>query len=269
MTGAAPPAGEPPDGAAAPGPDTGAVAGAREDDERRGAVRQALSVAAATGVYGVSFGALAVAAGLDLWQTSALSLLMFTGGSQFAFVGVVGSGGAAGAAVATAAMLGSRNALYGAVLAPLLRYRGGRQVAAAHLTIDESTAVATAQRTPAVARLGFWWAGVGVFVLWNLFTVVGAVVGDALGDPTRWGLDAAAAAAFLGLLWPRLAHRSARVVAAGAAVVALALTPVTPAGVPVLAAAVVAVVLGWRDPGPRLHGPAGRATPARGGEVRP
>lgn len=233
-----------------------------QDGARRAAVRQALSVAAATGVYGISFGALAVAAGLDVWQTCALSVLMFTGGSQFAFVGVLGAGGAGGAAVATAAMLGARNALYGAVLSPLLRYRGLRRAAAAHLTIDESTAVATAQATPDVARVGFWWTGVGVFVLWNVFTAVGALVGGVLGDPARWGLDAAAAAAFLGLVWPRLATRPAQLVAAAAAVVALALTPVAPAGVPVLAAAVVAVALGWRDPGPRLHGPGhGAAAP--------
>jgi len=224
------------------------------DPARRTALRQAASVSVATGVYGISFGALAVAAGLDLWQTAALSVLMFTGGSQFAFVGVVGAGGAGGAAVATAALLGARNALYGATVAPLLRARGLRRVGAAHVTIDESTAVATAQRDPAAARLGFWAAGLGVFALWNAFTLVGALVGDALGDPTRWGLDAAAAAAFLGLLWPRLAGRAARAVAGGAVVVALLLTPVTPAGVPVLAAAVVAVVVGWRDPRPRLAG---------------
>lgn len=221
---------------------------------RRAVLRQAASVSVATGVYGVSFGALAVAAGLDLWQTAALSLLMFTGGSQFAFVGVLGGGGAAGAAVATAALLGARNGLYGASVAPLLRARGLRRVAAAQVTIDESTAVATAQRDVTLARLGFWAAGVGVFVLWNVFTLVGALVGDALGDPTRWGLDAAAAAAFLGLLWPRLAGGAARAVAAGAVVVALLLTPVAPAGVPVLAAAVVAVVVGWRDPRPALAG---------------
>lgn len=217
-------------------------------------LRQAASVAIATGVYGVSFGALAVAAGLDLWQTAALSLLMFTGGSQFAFVGVVGGGGAAGAAVATAALLGARNALYGATVAPLLRVRSLRRVAAAQLTIDESTAVAVAQPRAELARLGFWATGVGVFVLWNAFTLVGAFVGDALGDPRRWGLDAAAAAAFLGLLWPRLAGGAARAVAAGAVVVALLLTPVAPAGVPVLAAAVVAVGVGWRDPRPPLAG---------------
>ena len=224
---------------------------------RRAVVRQALSVSAATGVYGISYGALAIAAGLDLWQTAALSLLMFTGGSQFAFLGVLGAGGGAGAAVATAGLLGARNALYGAVTAPLLRGHGPRPVAA-QLTIDESVAVATAQPEPGLARLGFWWTGVGVYVLWNLFTVVGAVVGDALGDPERWGLDAAAAAAFLGLVWPRLAARAAQVAAACAAVVALALTPVAPAGVPILAAAAVAVVLGWRTPGPRGPRLAGR-----------
>ena len=234
--------------AAAPGPATGPS----DRGPRRAAIRQALSVSAATGVYGVSFGALSVAAGLDLWQTIALSLLMFTGGSQFAFIGVLGAGGAAGAAVATAALLGARNALYGAAMAPLLPARGPRGWAAAHVTIDESTAVATAQPDPGTARIGFWWTGLGVLVLWNVFTVVGGVVGDALGDPTRWGLDAAAGAAFLGLIWPRLAHRAAQLVAAGAVLVALALTPVAPAGVPVLAAAAVAVVAGWHERTPAL-----------------
>lgn len=233
------------------------------DGGRRAVVRQALSVATATGLYGVSFGALSVAAGLDVWQTAALSLLMFTGGSQFAFVGVLGAGGAGVAAVGTAALLGARNALYGAAMAPLLRATGARRLAAAHVTIDESTAVATAQRTPELARTGFWWTGVGVFVLWNAFTLLGALVGNAIGDPRRWGLDAAAAAAFLALLWPRLAAgRATRLVAVGAVVVALALTPVAPAGIPVLAAAAVAVAVGWRAPGPalgRATGTAGRA----------
>ncbi len=234
--------------------------------ERRGAVRQAVSISIATGLYGVSFGALAVAAGLTVLQTQALSVLMFTGGSQFAFVGVVGAGGGGVAAATTAALLGARNALYGAVMAPRLGVRGPRLLLAAHLTIDESTAVATAQRDPTAGRAGFWWAGAGVFVLWNAFTLAGALVGNALGDPSRWGLDAAAGAAFLGLLWPRLASRSAQLVAAGAIVVALALTPVTPAGIPVLAAALVAVAVGWRAPSPgdtagAPGSPAGEPTP--------
>ncbi len=220
------------------------------DPAVRSAVRTAVSVSVATGLYGVSFGALSVAAGLDLPQTMVLSLLMFSGGSQFAAVGVVGAGGAVGAVVATAGLLGARNGLYGVQVAPLLGVRGWRRLLAAHLTIDESTAVATAQPTRAAARAGFWWTGAGVFALWNACTLLGALLGDALGDPRRYGLDAAAAAAFLALLWPRLSGpdaRRVRAVAVAAAVLALALTPVVPAGVPVLAAAALAVVVGALD----------------------
>jgi predicted branched-subunit amino acid permease len=201
-------------------------------------------VAAATGLYGVSFGALAVVAGLGVLQTMALSLLLFSGGSQFALIGVVAAGGSPVAAVATASLLGLRNALYGAVVSPLLRVGGWRRLVAAHVTIDESTAVGVTQRDPAAARAGFWAAGVGVFVLWNAFTLLGAVAGDALGDPRAWGLDAAAAAAFLALVWPRLASRRAQLVAALAVVTSTALIPVVPAGIPVLAAAAVAIAVG-------------------------
>ncbi|MFI2703328.1 AzlC family ABC transporter permease [Cellulosimicrobium composti] len=228
------------------------------EDEVRAAVRQAVSVSVATGLYGVSFGALSVVAGLDVAQTMALSLLMFSGGSQFALIGVVGAGGAAGAAVATAGFLGVRNALYGAQLGPLLALRSWHKVLAAQFTIDESTAVATAQRSRRAVRAGFWWTGVGIFVLWNAMTLVGALAGDALGDPRAWGLDAAAAAAFLGLLWPRLAARAMQLTAAAAVVVAAVLVPLAPGGVPVLAAAGVAIVVGQVDarrrrpaPGPR------------------
>ncbi len=213
------------------------------------AVKQALSVSIATGLYGISFGALATVAGLDLAQTAALSLLLFSGGSQFAFIGVVGSGGSPVAAVTTAALLGVRNGLYGVQVAPLISTSWLLRPLAAQLTIDESTAVATAHREPAAVRAGFWWTGIGVFVLWNLFTMVGALVGNALGDPRRYGLDAAAAAAFLALVWPRLAGRLAQVVAGAAVLVALALTPFTPPGVPVLAAAGVAVLIGTAVPG--------------------
>ena len=214
-------------------------------------VRTSLSVSVATGLYGISFGALAVAAGLDLPQTMVLSLVMFSGGSQFAAVGVLGSGGAAGAVVATAGLLGARNGLYGVQVSSLLGAHGWRRLLAAHLTIDESTAVATSAPTRAAARAGFWWTGVGVFLLWNAFTLAGALLGDALGDPRRYGLDAAAAAAFLALLWPRLTGtgaRTARLVALASVVLALVLTPLVPAGVPVLAAALLAVLVGTLDP---------------------
>ena len=207
----------------------------------------------ATGAYGLSFGALSVAAGLDVWQTLALSLLVFSGGSQFAFVGVLGAGGGPWAAVATSTFVGIRNGFYGVGLAPVLRpMRGWRSAWAAQVTIDESTAVALAQPHDDLEarRAGFWWTGVGVFLAWNAITVVGALLGSRLGDPADWGLDAAAAAAFLALVWPRLASRRAQAVAGASAVVALALTPVAPAGIPVLAAAAVAIAAGWGHPRP-------------------
>jgi predicted branched-subunit amino acid permease len=207
-------------------------------------MRQCLSVGVATGAYGLSFGALSVAAGLDLWQTIALSALLFSGGSQFAVVGIVATGGSGVAAVATSTLLGIRNGLYGLQVSRLLGVSGLRRVAAAQLTIDESTAVAVAQRERPAQRLGFWGTGLAVFVLWNLMTVLGALVGNALGDPRRFGLDAAAPAAFCGLLWPRLRSGDTRAVAAVSAVIALVVAPHAPAGIPVLVAALAAIVAG-------------------------
>ncbi|GAB3197364.1 hypothetical protein GCM10027062_09020 [Nocardioides hungaricus] len=214
------------------------------DSERRAIVRDSLGVGIATGAYGVSFGAVSVAAGLSVWQTCALSLLVFTGASQFALVGVVAAGGAPLAGAATALLLGTRNTLYGLRLAPLLAWRGVRRALAAHVLIDESTAMSVTRENRTAARLGFLVTGVSIFVLWNAATLAGAVAGDALGDPRRYGLDAAVGAAFLALLWPRLHRRSNRLVALAAAAVALGVVPIVPAGVPVLAAAGVALLAG-------------------------
>ncbi|WP_432496224.1 AzlC family ABC transporter permease [Kineococcus auxinigenes] len=215
-------------------------------DPVRTARRQALSVGVATALYGVSLGALAVANGLSVLQACATSLLIFSGGSQFALVGVLGGGGSVAAAVAASSLLGVRNALYGLQVTGFLRARGARRLLAAHWTIDESTAVGVAQGTDPARRTGFWVTGATVFVGWNLATLLGALLGDALGDPRRYGLDAAAAAAFLALLWPRLRQREAAAVAAVAALVALLLVPVVPVGLPVVAAALVALLAGLR-----------------------
>ncbi|WP_350346789.1 AzlC family ABC transporter permease [Agromyces sp. G08B096] len=214
------------------------------------AARDGLAVGLATAVYGISFGALAVAAGLDVWQTCFLSLIMFTGGSQFALVGVLASGGVAAgwSAIATAGLLGVRNVVYGMRMKPLVDTGGlWRRAAAAWVTIDESTAVALAQSDQRQARIGFWVTGLAIFAGWNLTTLIGALIGDAIGDTRAWGLDAAAAAAFLGLLWPRLKRLQAGAVAVAAALVAALTTPVLMPGLPVLVAAVVAVVVGWFD----------------------
>jgi predicted branched-subunit amino acid permease len=210
----------------------------------RAIIRDGIAVGIATGAYGVSFGAISVASGLDVWQTCALSLLVFTGASQFALVGVIGSGGTPFLGAVSGLLLGTRNTLYGLKVSPMLGWHGTRRAAAAHLVIDESSAMTLTRSTREHARAGFLSTGLSVFVLWNLATLAGAVAGDSLGDPRRYGLDAAVGAAFLGLLWPRLDTMRNRVAALLGAAVALTLVPLTPAGVPVLAASVVALGMG-------------------------
>jgi 4-azaleucine resistance transporter AzlC len=212
--------------------------------ERSAIVRDSLAVGVATGAYGVGFGAVSVASGLSVAQTCVLSLLMFTGASQFALAGVVAAGGAPLSGAATALLLGTRNTLYGLRMGPLLRWRGWRRAAAAHVLIDESTAMSVNRETTEAARLGFLTTGVSVFVLWNLATAIGAVAGEAVGDPRTYGLDAAVGAAFLALLWPRLKDRRNVLVAGLAAVVALSMVPLAAPGVPVLAAGGVALLVG-------------------------
>jgi len=203
---------------------------------RASVVRDSLGVGVAVGAYGFAFGAASVAAGLSVVQSCLLSLLAFTGGTQFAVVGVVAGGGTLAAALSSGLLLGARNTLYAMRLAPLLQVRGVRRMAAALGTIDESTAMAVSQTSVANSRTAFWWTFGGVFTFWNLSTLIGAAGATVLGDPTRFGLDAVIPAAFLALLAPRLRGGALeRGVALGAAVIALALIPLTPPGVPVLA----------------------------------
>lgn len=206
-------------------------------------VRDGLGMGLATGAYGLSFGALSVAGGLSVAQTCALSLLMFTGASQFALVGVLAGGGGPVAAAATALLLGSRNGLYGLHLSRLLGVRGWRRPLGAHLVIDESAGMAVRQTERAAAGPAFWVTGAAVFVCWNAATLAGALGARAMADPTALGLDVVAPAAFLMLLAPRMRSVQAWLVAGAAGTVALVSTPFVPAGVPVLLATVPA--LAW------------------------
>lgn len=216
---------------------------------RREAWRASWAVGLAVAAYGLSFGALAVASGLDVWQACVLSLVMFSGGSQFALIGVLAAGGVASgpAAIAGATLLGLRNGLYAVRMSPIVGPGWAKRLLAGHLTIDESTAVGTAQPTLEAQRIGFWATGTIIWVGWNLMTLAGALVGDLLGEVSAYGLDAAAAAAFLGLVWPRLRALQPIAVAVGAAVVTAATIPALPPGLPVLVAALVGVVVGVPD----------------------
>lgn len=206
--------------------------------------RTALSVALTVGLYGAAFGAAGVTAGFSILQTCLLSILLFSGASQFAVVGIMGAGGAAISAIATATLLGFRNALYGLQMAPILKVKGIRRVLAAQITIDESTAVATLQDNDEDRKRGFYLTGIGVYVFWNLFTFLGALGASAIGDPSVWGLDSAVPAAFLGLIWPRLKNKLQFIVSAIAIAWALLLTPITPAGIPIITTVLLAIVFG-------------------------
>lgn len=204
-------------------------------------VRQALVLAAAVGVFAVSFGVLAEATGLPWQMACAMSLLVFGGGSQFAAVGVIAAGGSPVAAVAAGLLLNCRYLPFGLALAPALRGGLARRILAAQLVIDESSALALAQDDPRVRERLFWFAGAAVFVLWNAGTAIGAFAGQALGDPRALGLDAAFPAGFLVLLGPLVRRSAAKRAAAAGALIAVALVPVAPPGVPIFVASLAAL----------------------------
>lgn len=199
--------------------------------------REGLLLAIAVGVVALTFGVLADAAGLQLAQIIVMSSLVFTGASQFAAVSVVDSGGSGAAAVGSAMLLAARNALYGPVVARLLPTGWAPRALGAHLTIDETTAMASVQDDDVDAADAFWWTGVWLWSLWNIGTVAGALVGAVIGDPESWGLDAAFPAAFISLLVPHLRTAPGRVAAVLGAAFAIATVPIAPAGVPLLVAA--------------------------------
>ncbi len=223
-------------------------------------VRDGIGLGLAVGVSGVAFGAAAVSSGLSVWQACALSLLAFTGASQFALAGVIASGGSLLAGTAGAIMLGSRNTLYGLRLADLLRPRGPRRMLTALGVIDETTAVSLAQPDADAARTAFTATFCCLYLTWNLATLAGAVGAGRIGSPQSFGLDVVGPAAFLALIWPRLrSGRVERLVAVGGVAVALGLTPFLPVGVPVILAATAAL-------GGALASPA--AQPRQWAEVR-
>ncbi len=208
--------------------------------------RTSLSVAFTVGLYGAAFGAAGVTAGFTILQTCLLSILLFSGASQFAVVGIMGAGGSAISAIATATLLGFRNALYGLQMAPILKVTGLKRILSAQITIDESTAVSTLQENDVDRKRGFYLTGIGVYVFWNLFTYLGALGASAIGDPAVWGLDAAVPAAFCGLVWPRLKDKKQFLISALAIVLALSLTPITAAGIPIITTVLLAIIFGWK-----------------------
>lgn len=232
----------------APGPEA-----ADPDRGRRGQIhRQALSISLALAPFGLVFGVACAQADLGLAEAIGFSAIVFTGSAQFAAVGVLGDGGGAAAAIGAGLLLNIRSLAFGVLLAPALTGRAWTRALLAQLVIDESTAVATAQTERRWQRYGFLAGGLGVFTVWNLSTIAGVLAASDDAFITDYGLDAAAPAAFLALLWPRLVGaggaQGRRIALAGAAIAAAA-APVAPPGVPILLAG-FGVLAGRRGPVP-------------------
>ena len=221
------------------------------DDGLRQVFGACVTLGLAVGVFAVSFGVAAVGAGASVAQTSVMSLLVFTGASQFSAVSVLGAGGSPAAAFGGAALLAARNSVYGLAMAPHLKGRVATRLVAAQITIDESTAMASSQSDETHRRAAFWITGLSVYLFWNIGTLIGAALGSAI-DPKQLGLDAAFPAAFVAMVWPQLRERRSAMAAAIGSTMCLALIPFTPVGVPILCA-VLGVVVGI---------PAPRSTPS-------
>jgi predicted branched-subunit amino acid permease len=218
-----------------------------QDETRKAAERRirnrALTIGVSVTPFGLSFGAVAVEAHLNLIQVCLLSLVLFSGASQFALVSIIGAGGSYFSAVGTALLLGVRNGLYGARINALLRPTAWRRFVTAEVTIDESTAMAVSEARTGHGARAFWSTALSVYVLWNMSTIAGALVGNALGSPAATGLDVAGPAAFIALLAPRLTTARMRLVALGSGVIALVTVPVVPVGAPILVGGLTAVAL--------------------------
>jgi 4-azaleucine resistance transporter AzlC len=208
-------------------------------------LRAVMPLLPAVVAFGLSFGVLAQAAGMGAEASIVMSLTTFAGSAQFAVVSVLGAGGTAAAAIGAAVLL---NARYGPMaLAAAPAFHGGRlrRLLEAQLLVDESWALS--RREGGFDRRVLLGAGAGLYVGWSGGTAIGVIAGDSLADPATLGLDAAFPALFLALLAPLLRNRDALAAAVLGAGIAICLTPITPAGVPVIAAT-AATLVGLRRP---------------------
>mgnify|MGYP000978021082 FL=1 len=206
----------------------------RLEPDVRPVVTSALALSGAVGVFALAFGVLAVGAGANVWQACALSFFTFTGASQMSAMSVIASGGTVGGALGGALLLAGRNGVYGLALSPHFKGSLAKRLLAAHFVIDETTAMMTAQTNPRLQKIAFWTTAIALFSLWNLGTLVGAVLGGSI-DPHTYGLDVGFTAAYITMLVPHLRTKNGRIAAAGGGLLSVALAPFLPVGLPILA----------------------------------
>ena len=216
----------------------------RIEPDVRPVVTSALALSGAVGVFALAFGVLAVGAGASVWQTCALSFFAFTGASQMSAMSIISTGGTVSAALGSGLLLAARNGVYGLALSPYFGESLGKRLLAAHFVIDETTAMMTAQTNPRLQKIAFWTTAIALFSLWNLGTLIGALLGSSI-DPYTYGLDVGFSAAYVAMLFPHLRTANGRIAAAGGALVSVVLAPFVPIGLPILASG-LAIFVGLR-----------------------
>ncbi|GIF37648.1 AzlC family ABC transporter permease [Actinoplanes xinjiangensis] len=225
----------------------------------RAQLRDIGALAAASLAVGASFGAIAIAYGLPAWVPVVMSVLIFAGGAQFLAVGLLAAGNPV-AAVLAGLLLNARHLPFGLAVADTIGTRWRDRLVGSHLMTDETVAFALAESDPAARRRVYWLVGGSLFVAWNTGVLLGVLLGGATGDPDALGLDAAFPAGLIALILPSLRDRETRLVALTGAALAVLLTPVLPAGLPVMCALLGLLVL--LRPTPRNHPAAAAAPPA-------
>ena len=205
-------------------------------------IMTAIILGSAIGIFGIAFGILAVNTGLTTLQTQCMSVFVFTGASQIAAVSIIATGGSQTTALIAALILAMRNGLYGLRLIPIITGSLPKKLLAAQLIIDESTGMASSQTDQNDSFRAFWLGGISVFIFWNLGTLLGCLIGESVGDPKNLGLDMVFPVTFLALLMPQLTSVGRITIAMMASLIVLGTTPFLPLGIPILLAALVALL---------------------------
>jgi 4-azaleucine resistance transporter AzlC len=185
---------------------------------------------------GLSYGAIAVASGFPLWVPAAQSVLVLAGASEFLFIGIVAAGGNPLAAAAAGLLVNARHLPYGLALPDVLGPSRTKRLLGSHVMNDETVVFALAQEDLPRQRAAYWTCGLGVLLCWPTGAVLGALIGEKIGNTGAFGLDAMFPAVILALIMPALRDRVTRRAALAGAAIALAATPFLPAGLPVLVA---------------------------------
>src|SRR3982751_4880185 len=201
----------------------------------RALLRDAAAIAAAMVAVGASFGAITIAYGLPAWVPFLMSSVVFAGGAQFLAVGLIAAGNPL-AAVFAGLLLNARHLPFGLAVAETVGTRWRDRILGSHLMTDEVVAFTLAEPEPGRPRRTYWLIGITLFTSWNIGSALGVLLGGATGDPSALGLDAAFPAGLIALIMPSLRDRTTRLAALTGAAVAVLLTPVLPAGLPVLCA---------------------------------